>query len=291
MNSIRFVALLALGLSAVPTSPQADSYGKFELCVAYTSETYEQKVHFQQGGDYRRVVVENRERPSVDEEWSVTKTPFSASFKIHRVFASTANEIVVWGIAEDGNNVVEVWRLASPSGSRTVRRSSEPAPIGQPMPRCQFVEGVVGEEWIRPAERTGHFEVTRRELYRSKHFVSPLVVDPDGRFFLAHDRKPVPRVLRFDLLTSRPPEVILSQEETSLLQPSSNGGSLVRREDYAGPGRAYALHSSPGRGRTTREILSEPVSTLYMIDTDNDGSFDDFGPELPEPTLPERIRR
>lgn len=240
-------------------------------------------LRFVHSNDSRRVTIESVEDLGGTE--SRDSFEASASFDIHGIASRGSPDLYLGGVADDGDIVIEHWRLKPQGGEPVLERAlngalirgtpgsgtagSVPA-IGSPIASSTPYPYVEGGTAIPFPDRTSPRRLARNELYRGSvvQDIVAMNVDPEGRFllFLGDDDT----LYRLTLDASRALEALYDSDDLWTL---SRAEYLIRFQ-HVTEGRVWVLGFLP-------EVSSDGTGELQLdtllIDADNDGLFDSTG--------------
>ncbi len=232
------------------------------------SAHYYQAVSYDKGGT--TVTVLESERSPDDGLWHDTARSYATAFSIEYVSWRTADELYVFGVSRNADDVIEKWTITALDGEYKAALATSPTGIGTPRSGALDLSlEIVGGVFVPPPQRqrTSQPTDTREEIYRGSAFGGTVcaAVDPDGRFLilLGRDERSLYQV---PLAEGASPSVLYTTNEIpDLVKIGSIGRGL-----HSSGSRALIL-TPAGNPNWFAAPLRVPI-----FDEDNDGVFDYF---------------
>ena len=174
--------------SDVAEQANASSWAKY---TSFFSSDFTQ--HFWIASEYEfdgspnELVVEFIERdPALADFHYRYEMRFASSFRLQNVFERCANDFIVLGVYDDGEQVIERWTIMMPRGAWDAKRYQSSLPLGaSEMPSRRPAQAtLVGGVFLPPSDRTS-FPAMRRSIVLKSQAAGPIAcaaIDPDGRF-------------------------------------------------------------------------------------------------------------
>ena len=215
--------------------------------------------------DEHTVVLEFRERGPLEESFSTWSLTESVSFDLRAIDARGSDELLVAGIARNGDAVIERWTLPQVTGAYATAWPRLQAGSGAVTISPMSSAGVTGGSgYIPPAQRVLPSSMSREEVYRGSLIsgVDAIESDPLGRYAVVADWQ---AAVLFQLQISDPPTVSFLADSSSGLPIADATAIEIRRHKDVQEGIKlmvyYGGHSS------------SPLIT-HISDYDNDGVMD-----------------
>lgn len=191
------------------------------------------------------------ERAETSDDYERSEIALDAGFAIRSVASRQAWELLVAGVASNGETVIERWRIQPPHGARTLQGGAA------------RVEGLASGAFIPVAARARTTpRVARTTLLRTRELGGTrlLLADPDGRFVLA-------LAADGEVLV----QVATDGESTTLARFAADGLPALRTACTAFAGE----HFRDGRVFAFEAPSENGIERALLVDRDADGWFED----------------